>query len=143
MLRFDPFFRDLDRITQQLLGGTTGTASQPAVMPMDVWRDKEQFVVELDLPGAQTDSIEVSVDNDVLTVRAERPAEGDNRQWLASERVHGVFNRQIYLGTGLDSANIQADYTNGVLRLTIPVAEQAKPRKIAVAAGQQPQAINA
>lgn len=143
MLRFDPFFRDFDRLTQQLLGGV-GTAARPAMMPMDAWRDGDQWVVEFDLPGVKADSIDVNVDQEVLTVRAERPITAeDERQWLASERPHGVFSRWILLGTGLDTQNIKADYTHGVLRLTIPVAEQAKPRKIAVAAAKPKQAISA
>lgn len=144
MLMFDPFLRDFDRLTQQLLGTTTGTTARPAVMPMDAWRDGDQFVVELDLPGLNPDSLDINVEDDVLTVRAERTdVAQDGRQWLASERPHGVFSRQILLGTSLDTDNITADYTDGVLRLTIPVAEHAKPRKIAIAAGKHQQAINA
>ncbi|MCV7100169.1 Hsp20/alpha crystallin family protein [Mycobacterium palustre] len=144
MLMFDPFLRDFDRLTQQLLGTTTGTPARPVVMPMDAWRDGDQFVVELDLPGLDPDCLDIHVEHDVLTVRAERPAVAqDGRQWLACERPHGVFSRQILLGTSLDTGNITADYTDGVLRLTIPVAEHAKPRKIAIANGKQQQAINA
>jgi HSP20 family protein len=145
MLMFDPIFRDLDSWTRQLLGTTTGTAAVPALMPMDAWRDGDQFVVELDLPGFNADSLDINVEDDVLTVRAERtPAAQDGgRQWLASERPDGVFSRRILLGTGLDTDHIAADYTDGVLRLTIPVAEEAKPRKIAVSAGNHRQAINA
>jgi len=144
MLMFDPFFRDFDRLTQQLLGNTTGTAAHPAVMPMDAWRDGDQFVVELDLPGIEPDSLDINVEHDVLTVRAEHTAVAqDSRQWLASERPYGVFSRRILLGTSPDTDNITADYTDGVLRLTMPVAEHAKPRKIAVAVGKQQQAINA
>jgi HSP20 family protein len=144
MLMFDPFFRDFDRLTQQLLGNATGTAAHPAVMPMDAWRDGDQFVVELDLPGIEPDSLDINVEHDVLTVRAERTAVAqDGRQWLASERPYGVFSRRIMLGTSVDTDNITADYTDGVLRLTIPVAEHAKPRKIAIAAGKQQHAINA
>jgi len=143
MLRFDPFFRDFDRLTRQLLGGV-GTAARPAMMPMDAWREDNQWVVELDLPGVRVDSIDVNVERDVLTVRAERPVvAADGQQWLVSERPHGVFSRRILLGTGLDTQNINADYTDGVLRLTIPVTEQAKPRKIAVVAGEPKRAINA
>lgn len=141
MLGFDPFLRDFDRLTRQLLGGD-GTAARPAVMPVDAWRDGDQFVIELDLPGVTADSIDVNVERDVLTVRAERPAVvTDGAQWFASERPHGVFSRQVLLGTGLDTSNIAAAYTDGVLRLTIPVAAEAKPRKIAI--GTQQHAINA
>ncbi|MDD4865923.1 MAG: Hsp20/alpha crystallin family protein [Mycobacterium sp.] len=128
-------------LTQQLLGGV-GTTARPALIPMDAWRDGDQWIMEFDLPGVKADSIDVSVDRDVLTVRAERPvAAEDGQQWPASERPHGVFARQVLLGTGLDTQNINADYTHGVLRLTIPVAEHAKPRKIAVVADKPKQAI--
>ncbi|GFG73946.1 Hsp20/alpha crystallin family protein [Mycobacterium botniense] len=142
MLGFDPFFRDFDRLTQQLFGATLGTLTRPAVMPVDAWRDGDNYVVELDLPGINAESLDVSVDNDVLTVRAERPAAKEDRDWLVAERPHGVFSRQVFLGNGLDTDKITADYTDGVLRLTIPVAEAAKPRKIAIATGAQ-KAINA
>ncbi|GFG76610.1 18 kDa antigen [Mycobacterium botniense] len=142
MLRFDPIFRDLDRLTRQLWGTTLGTAARPALMPMDAWREADKIVVELDLPGIKADSLDVNVENDTLTVRAERPPVDDARDWLTGERPHGVFSRQLYLGTGLDADHITADYTDGVLRLTIPVAEAAKPRKIPVEAGGR-KAINA
>jgi HSP20 family protein len=139
MLRFEPLFRDLDRLTQQLWGA--GTAANPAVAPMDVWREDDKFVVELDLPGVTPDSIDVSVDRDAVTVRAERPGDAD-REWLAAERRHGVFSRQLFLGDQLDTEHIDADYTDGVLRLTVPVAEHAKPRKIAIQSGAK-QAVSA
>lgn len=143
MLRFDPLFRDFDRLAQQLWGNTVGTATCPAVMPMDAWRDDDKFVVELDVPGIKADSIDITVDHDALTVRAERPEVGNgSRDWVASERVHGVFSRRLFLGDQLDTDNIAADYTDGVLRLTIPVAEQAKPRKIAIRSGTR-QALDA
>lgn len=141
MLSIDPFFRDLDRLTQQLWG-SLGTAARPAVLPMDAWRDDGKYVIELDMPGITPDSLDVSVDHDVLTVRAERPEHGDGRNWLVAERPHGVFSRQFYLGNNLDANGITADYTDGVLRLTVPVAEQAKPRKIAIESGEK-KAINA
>jgi HSP20 family protein len=144
MLMFDPFLRDFDRLTEQLLGTTTGTPARPAAMPMDAWRDGDKFVLELDMPGIDADSLDLNVEHDVLTVRAERPAAADgNRQWLATERPNGVFSRQILLGTSVDTQNITADYTDGVLRLEIPVAEHAKPRKIAVVTDKQQHAITA
>jgi HSP20 family protein len=144
MLRFDPLFRDLDRLTQQLWGNPVGTATRPAVMPMDVWREGDKFVVELDLPGIKPDSIDVTVDQGALTVRAERPYAGDEgHDWVAAERPHGVFSRQLFLGDQLDTEHIDADYTDGVLRLTVPVAEAAKPRKIAIQSGAAQQAISA
>ncbi|KAA8962863.1 Hsp20/alpha crystallin family protein [Mycobacterium sp.] len=143
MLRFDPFFRDLDRLAQQLWGNTVGTATRPAVMPMDAWREGDKVVVEFDLPGIAVDSLDITVDHDVVTVRAERPASGDGaRDWVVAECPHGVFSRQLFLGDHLDTDNVVADYTDGVLRLTIPLAEQAKPRKIAIQAGAQ-QALHA
>jgi HSP20 family protein len=142
MLRFDPFLRDFDRLTQQLLGTTFGTAARPAVMPMDARREGDTLVVEFDLPGIKAESLEVNVEHETLTVRAERPYAGDDQGWIVSERPYGVFSRQLYLGNNLDTDKITADYTDGVLRLTIPVAEAAKPRKIPIGAGAQ-KAINA
>lgn len=144
MLRFDPFFRDFGRLTQQLLGSTVGTPARPALIPADAWREGDRFVVQLDLPGVKADSIDIQVEQGALTVRAERPPVEEGRHWLVSERPHGVFSRQIQLGKGLDVDNISAGYTDGVLQLTIPVANEAKPRKVAVltGAGKQ-QAINA
>lgn len=143
MLRFDPVFRDFDRLVQQLWGNTVGTTARPAVMPMDAWREGDKFLVELDLPGIKTDSIDITVDHGALTVRAERQYAGeDGRDWVAAERPHGVFSRQLFLGDQLDTDNIAADYADGVLRLTVPVAEEAKPRKIAIQSVPQ-QAISA
>uniref|UniRef100_UPI00389B22C5 Hsp20/alpha crystallin family protein n=1 Tax=Mycobacterium sp. HUMS_1102779 TaxID=3383487 RepID=UPI00389B22C5 len=141
MLGFEPLFRDLDRLTQ-LWGNTVGTAARPALMPIDVWRDGDKFVVELDLPGVDPDSIDVTADQGTLMVRAERPYVGDEgRDWVAAERPHGVFSRQLLLGDQLDTEHIGASYTDGVLRLTVPVAEQAKPRKIAITTGLKQKAI--
>ncbi|OBA80282.1 heat-shock protein Hsp18 [Mycobacterium sp. 1164966.3] len=108
----------------------------------DAWREGDKLVVEIDLPGVQADSLDVRVDHDVLTVRAEHPEVTGGREWLAAERPHGAFTRQLYLGQSLDTEQVSADYTDGVLRITIPVAEAAKPRKVAIATGAQ-QAINA
>jgi HSP20 family protein len=142
MLAFEPLFRDLDWLTQQLRGVTVGTAARPAVMPMDVWRDGDTFVVELDLPGIDPESIDVAVDQGTLAVRAERPHAGDeNREWVTAERPHGVFSRQLLLGDQLDTDHIGAKYTDGVLRLTVPVAEQSRPRKIAITTGREQKAI--
>jgi len=144
MLTFEPLVRDLDRLTQQLWGNTVGTAIRPTVAPTDVWRDGDKFVAELDLPGINPDSIDITVDRDALTVRAERPHPGDEgREWVAAERPHGVFSRQLFLGDQLETDKISADYHNGVLRLTVPVAEHAKPRKIAIQSSAAKQAISA
>lgn len=127
LVRSDPF-RDLDRFTQQV----SGTAARPAVMPMDAWRDGEQFVVEFDLPGIDEQSLDLDIERNVVTVRAKRPDFDPSREMLATERVRGVFSRQLVLGDNLDTDHIDARYDAGVLRLRIPVAEKAKPRKIAV-----------
>ena len=124
----DPF-RDLDRLTQQLLG----TTNRPAVMPMDAWREGDRFVIEFDLPGVSRDSIDLDVERNVLTVRAERVAPNGDWEALASERPRGAFSRQLVLGDNLDLERIEAGYTDGVLRLVVPVAEKAKPRKIEIA----------
>ena len=128
LMRTDPF-RDFDRLTQQLLG----TASRPAAMAMDAWRDGEEFVVELDLPGVSADTIDIDVERNVLTVRAERPQPTGDHEYVAAERPRGVFSRQIILGDTLDTERVRAGYDAGVLVLRIPISERAKPRKIAVA----------
>lgn len=142
LMRTDPF-RELDRLTQQVLGGT-GTRALPSVMPMDAWREGDTFHVEFDLPGVSADSVDLDVERNVVTVRAERrPLDGD-REMLAAERPRGVFSRQLVLGDNLDTERIQASYTAGVLTLLIPVAEQAKPRKIEISSnGSDRQTINA
>jgi HSP20 family protein len=138
LMRTDPF-RDLDRWTQQVLG----TTARPAVMPMDAWREGDQFIVEVDLPGATEDSLDLDVERNVLTVHAERPGLEQNREMVSAERPRGVFSRQLFLGDNLDAEQIQASYQDGVLRLTIPVAEKAKPRRIKVASGHGERAIKA
>ncbi|QDP98889.1 Hsp20 family protein [Microlunatus elymi] len=132
LMRTDPF-RELDRLTQQVLG----TSSRPAVMPMDAWRDGDTFHVEFDLPGIDTDSISLDVERNVLTIRAERPMAEPTGEQLASERPRGVFSRQLILGDNLDLEQISAGYSEGVLRLEIPVAERAKPRKIEIKTDRQ------
>ena len=130
LMRTDPF-RELDRLTQQVFG-TDGTLARPAVMPMDAWRDGDTFQVEFDLPGVSQDSIDIDVERNVVTVKAERPARASDAELLAAERPRGVFSRQLVLGDNLDTEKIAASYDAGVLTLKIPVAEQAKPRKIEV-----------
>jgi len=127
LLRTDPF-RHLDRLTQQAFG----TLARPAFMAMDAWRDHERFVVEFDLPGIDESSLDLDVDRNVLTVRAERPAWQGDTELLAAERPRGVFSRQLMLGDTLDTEHVTASYQGGVLRLEIPVAPEAKPRKITV-----------
>jgi HSP20 family protein len=132
LMRTDPF-RDLDRLTQQLFG-TAGTWSRPTAMPMDAYRSGSEFVVAFDLPGVSPDAIELNVERNVLTVKAERRpvVTGDDVQMQVAERPLGVFSRELFLGDTLDAEHITASYEAGVLTLRIPVAEQAKPRKIAI-----------
>jgi HSP20 family protein len=127
LMRTDPF-RELDRLTQQVFG----TAARPAFMPMDAWRDGDTFHIEFDLPGVRADSIDLDVERNVLTVRADRPALNGNVELIAAERPSGVFSRQLILGDNVDLDKISASYHDGVLSLEVPVAEKAKPRKIAV-----------
>jgi HSP20 family protein len=137
LMRTDPF-RDLDRLAQQVLG----TSARPTTMTMDAWRDGDTFEVQFDLPGVSPDSISLDVERNVVTIRAERPDVDENVEMLAAERPRGVFSRQLVLGENLDTENIQASYDSGVLTLRIPVAEQAKPRKIAITSkGGERQAI--
>lgn len=138
LMRTDPF-RDLDRLAQQVLGA--GTTSRPAVMPMDAWREGDTFVVELDLPGVRPESIDIDVERNVLTLRAERPRRGGDWEMLAAERPTGHFSRQLVLGDNLDLERVAAGYDSGVLRLTIPVAEKAKPRKIEVSGSSAPEQV--
>jgi len=134
VMRFDPF-REMDRVAQ-LVNHQVGTARNTA-MPMDAYRGKDQFVVRFDLPGIDPASIDLTVEKNVLTVRAERswqPEEG--QEVIVQERPQGVFTRQLFLGEALDAEHVEASYNDGILTLTIPVAEQAKPRKVNVIAGQ-------
>jgi HSP20 family protein len=128
LLRTADPFRDIDRLAGQLWG----TTNRPAVMPMDAWREGDVFQIEFDLPGVSRESIDLDVERNVLTVRAERlPGNGD-WEMLASERPRGMFSRQLVLGDNLDLDRIEARYDAGVLRLSIPVAERAKPRRIEI-----------
>jgi HSP20 family protein len=129
---------EVDRLTHRVLG----TAALPAYLPMDAWRDGDTFFVELDMPGMRPESLDVTVERGVLTVRAERPDVGSGHTMLVWERPHGVFSRQLFLGESLDIDNVHADYTDGVLRLAIPLARHAKPRKLAVTTGT-PKVVNA
>ncbi|MBZ4323797.1 Hsp20/alpha crystallin family protein [Streptomyces huiliensis] len=142
LMRTDPF-RELDRLTQQLLG-TSGTWSRPSPMPMDAYREGDEYVIALDLPGVSTDAIDIDVERNMLTVKAERrPAvKADSVQMELSERPLGVFSRQLMLADTLDTERIKADYEAGVLTLRIPIAERAKPRKITITGGEQPKQIS-
>lgn len=134
LMRTDPF-RELDRLTQQVFGQNAGTWSRPTAMPMDAYRAGEEFVVAFDLPGVNPDAIELDVERNVLTVKAERrpTATGEHVEMQVAERPLGVFSRQLFLGDTLDTEHIDAAYDAGVLTLRIPIAEKAKPRRIAIA----------
>jgi HSP20 family protein len=128
LMRTDPF-RELDRLTQQVLG----TAARPAAMPMDAYRQGDTFYVKFDLPGIGLDNIDLTVEQNVLTVHAHREAQrAEGSELIVAERPHGTFTRQVFLGDTLDAENIDADYTAGVLTLSIPVHEAAKPRRVKI-----------
>ncbi|MDN3294332.1 Hsp20/alpha crystallin family protein [Streptomyces ficellus] len=131
LMRTDPF-RELDRVTQELFSGVR----RPSAFPMDAWRKDNTVWVAFDLPGVDPDSVDLKVERDVLTVQAERkPLTKEGADVLISERPSGTFTRQLFLGESLDTDNIEATYDAGVLSLRIPVAEQAKPRKIEISGG--------
>lgn len=138
LMRFDPF-RELDRISQTL------DRPQRPLLAMDAYRHGEEFIVAFDLPGARPDSVDLSVEKNVLTVRADRATTvGEADEVVVAERPQGTFSRQLFLGESLDPDRIRATYENGVLTLTIPVAERAKARQIHVETGQSgPKAVDA
>lgn len=128
LMRTDPF-REFDRLAQQVFG----SPARPAAMPLDAFRRGEEFVVQFDLPGVDPESIELTVERNVLTVHAERKRSvADDVELLVGERSHGVFSRQLFLGETLDADRIEADYVNGVLNLRIPIEEKAKPRRVPI-----------
>lgn len=140
LMRTDPF-RDFDRLAQQVLG----TPARPAAMPIDAYRHGDEFVVELDLPGVDAGSIDLTVEKNVLTVHAQRSRHAlDGVELLVGERPHGTFSRQLFLGEGLDTERIDAAYADGVLTLRVPVAEKAKPRRVPITmANRAPTSIGA
>jgi HSP20 family protein len=130
LMRTDPF-NEFDRLAQQLF--EAGTATRPTVIPMDAWAEGDTVLVELDVPGVPAEKLDVDVERNVLTVRAERPAPRNGRvEMLAAERPTGLFTRQLVLGDDLDLERIEADCHDGVLRLRIPVAATAEPRKVEI-----------
>lgn len=138
LMRTDPF-RELDRLTNSVFG----TMTRPASMPMDAYRADGEFVVHLDLPGVDADSIDMTVEQNVLAIHAERkPPVGDQAERVVAERNYGTFSRQLFLGETLDVDNLSADYDAGVLTVRIPVAEQAKPRKIEISGGGERKQIS-
>src|SRR6478736_5040794 len=131
LMRTDPF-RELDRVAQQVFG----TAARPAAMPIDAYRKGDEFVVLFDLPGCDPESINLTAARNVLTVHAERSRPSDDDvELLIGERTTGTFSRQLFLAETLDSERIAADYSDGVLRLHVPVKEQAKPRRVDISIG--------
>jgi HSP20 family protein len=138
LVRTDPF-QEVDRLARQLLGDPqSGTWSRPVAMPLDAYRTGDEYIVAFDLPGVSPESIDIDIERNVLTVKAERrPLDlGKDAQLQASERPLGVFSRQLILSDVLDSERIQAGYDNGVLVLRIPVTEKAKPRKVEIAVNE-------
>jgi len=135
--RFDPF-GEMDRLMNQAMG----TARAAATMPMDLYRSGDHYVALIDLPGADPGSIDVNVEDRTLTIRAERSGRSDNDvQWLAKERPTGTYARQLTVGRGVSLDTVEATYADGVLTLTIPVAEEAKPRRIEIQRGAEQHAI--
>jgi len=128
LMRTDPF-RDFDRLAQQVLG----TPARPAAMPIDAYRQGDEFIVQFDLPGVDPGSIDLTVEKNVLTVHAERRRpEIENIEMLVGERPQGTFSRQLFLGETLDTDRIDASYSDGVLTLRLPIAEKAKPRRVPI-----------
>ena len=139
LMRTDPF-RELDRLTQQVFG-QGGTWSRPSLVPMEAYRQGDEFVVQFDLPGVDPESIDLHVEQSTLTVKAERrpSVSGKDVETVVSERPYGVFSRQLFLGDTLDADHIDAHYDAGVLTVKIPVAEEAKPRRIQINTGSTAQ----
>ena len=139
LMRTDPF-RELDRLTSQVLG----SAARPASMPIDAYRHGDVFVVELDVPGVDPADIELTVEKNVLTVKAQRSrAELGDGDLLIGERPQGTSSRQLFLGDTLDADHLTADCHNGVLTIRVPVAERAKPRRVEIGTAEPMRAIDA
>lgn len=141
-MSFDPFSQ-LDRIAQSVFD----TSRQPRLMPVDLFREQDKYILNADLPGVEPDSVDIDVDGHLLTLRAQRaPADDGSRRWLLQERPYGAYQRQFTIGDDVDPDGITASYDNGVLSVIIPVAERAKPRKIEIesgAPGRQQRAVTA
>lgn len=138
LMRTDPF-RELDRWPQKVFDG-----GRPSVMPMDAYRKGDQFLVHFDLPGVDPASIDLIVEKNVLTVKADRPAlDADGAETLVRERPSGAFSRQLFLGKTLDTDHVEADYAAGVLTLTIPVHDAARPRRVEVTTGDRARELSA
>lgn len=140
MMRIDPF-REFDRLSQQML---RGTLSRPVGLTMDAWKEGDEFVVEFDIPGVDSSRIDLDIERNVLTLRTERGGRaGENAEIIAEERPQGSFSRQVILSDNLDSDAAKASYDAGVLTVRIPVADQAKPRRIEISSGDSPKEISA
>jgi HSP20 family protein len=140
LVRSEPF-REFDRFVQQMFGDSSRRIASVA-MPMDAYRKGDMFLLQFDLPGVDPSSIDLTVDNNNLVVKADRPVPqlSEETEALVAERPHGTFTRQVFLGDNLDTTKIEAEYDAGVLTLSIPVAEQAKPRRIEVKTAESPSA---
>ncbi|CAN5241712.1 Hsp20/alpha crystallin family protein [soil metagenome] len=143
MLRFDPF-TDIDAITKSVLAAGTGTGRSPRFMPMDLYKVEDQYVLHADLPGVDPGSVDVRIDGSTLTLTAHRTALSEEGvSWLASERFAGTYKRQLSISDDIDAEQIEASYDNGVLTVTLPIAEKAKPRRIEVSSGPPSRTDNA
>jgi len=142
LVRTDPF-RDVDRLFQQLWGGQNN--GRVLTMPMDAYRKDDSFLIRVDLPGVELETVDLTVEENVLTIKAERPVPpaADGVESVVSERPYGTFTRQVFLGTNLDTEHIEAEYEAGVLTVVIPVAAHAKPRRIEVKASPERQQLSA
>lgn len=139
IMRTDPF-RELDRFAQQVLG----TPGRPAAMPIDAYRNGDEFIVQFDLPGVDVESIDLTVEKNVLTVHAERKRSlPEDIEMLVGERPFGALSRQLFLGDTLDTERLNAEYADGVLTIKVPVTERAKPRRVAINSANSPSAIDA
>lgn len=131
LMRFDPF-RELDRLAERTIPPLTRT------MPMEALRRGDEFAVHLDLPGVKRDDVDITVENNVVTIRARRmPQRAEGDEVIADERAYGEFSRQLFLGDNLDPGGLAADLADGVLTLRIPVSEASKPRRVALASSSQ------
>lgn len=136
-MKFDPF-RELDRVAGALLDTRQGLR----LMPIDLYREGDHYILSADLPGIDPGSVDIDVDGQLLTIRAERTLRNaEGVKWLTRERESGSFLRQLNLGQGIDIDAISARYENGVLSVTIPVSERSKPRRIQVVSGEDAQPV--
>jgi HSP20 family protein len=135
LMRFDPF-RELDRLGEQVLAGNRAMRT----MPMEAFRRGDEFVIELDLPGVDPNDVELTVERNVVNIRAtRRPARREGDEVLVDERPAGEFSRQLFLGDNLDSGKLQARFDRGVLSIMIPVSEASKPRKVEIGSPREGQ----